>query len=186
VLVAVAMLVAAAALIWQTYGSAAARRSVGAVLLFLLLLVSLSSAWGLSLARGADPREPLVVQPSSSDLRTRAAELAQLSVERYRNPAAIPLGIQETLGYAPRWYFRDFADLTLVQGSRPDLPEAALLAFDAPPPPGRIGQRVWLGPQWPGFPTDRLALARWFVSRSEPVTLTSRDAILYVTIPQAE
>lgn len=186
VVVALGMFIAAAALIWQTYGARTARRGFGAALLFLLLIAALSSTWGLSLARGADPREPLVVQPSSTDLRTAAAELAQLSIERYRNPATIPLAVQETLGTAPRWYFRDFRDVTLVQGSRPDLPEAALLAFDAPAPPERIGQRVWLGPQWPGFPTERLALLRWLFSRSEPVTLTDRAAILYVTLLQAE
>ncbi|HEX8684097.1 MAG TPA: hypothetical protein VF707_17380, partial [Ardenticatenaceae bacterium] len=79
-----------------------------------------------------------------------------------------------------------FADARLVEGSRPDLPEAALLAFDAPAPPGRIGQRIWLGPTWPGFPAERPALLRWLVERSEPPTLTDRAAILYLTVPEAE
>ena len=186
VVVALGMFVAAAILVWQSYGRKPALRVVGLALFLLFSLVSLSSAWGLSLVRGADPREPLVVQPSSTDLRTGAAALAQLSIERYRNPAAIPLGIQSTLGYAPRWYFRNFADARLVEGSRPDLPEAALLAFDAPAPPGRIGQRIWLGPTWPGFPAERPALLRWLVERSEPPTLTDRAAILYLTVPEAE
>ncbi|MGH2542020.1 MAG: hypothetical protein ACRDIB_04460, partial [Ardenticatenaceae bacterium] len=180
----VGLLIAAAGLVWQSFGKEAMQRVLGLTLLFWLTIVSIGSAWGVSVVRGADPREPLVTRPSDSDLRTNAAQLAQLSVERYRDPGAIPLGIQRTLGYAPRWYFRNFDSVSLVEGSHAALPEAALLESDEPPPPGWIGRRIWLGPDWQWNTTTPDSLLRWLTLRADDqIAITDRAAVLYIKLP---
>ncbi|MDQ4078136.1 MAG: hypothetical protein M3220_18055, partial [Chloroflexota bacterium] len=123
--------------------------------------------------------------PSDADLRTGAERLAQISVERYRDPSAIPLGIQRTLGYAPRWYFRDFDTVTTVEGSHGALPEAVLLESNAPPPPGRIGKRVWVGPEWQWGADSPQSLIRWLTLRADKrIGITEREAVLYVTLSE--
>lgn len=168
-----------------SYGNEAARRGLGLTILMLLAIVSLSSAWGLSVVRGADPREPLVVQPSDPNLRTGAAQLAQISIERYRDPAAIPLGIERNLGYAPRWYFRNFKTMTLVDGPSPSVPEAALLASEFAPRPGDIGQRIWLRQrwEWPLAQAPATDLVRWLKLREHRQGLVTDSAVLFVSLP---
>lgn len=165
------------------YGWGSARRVLGLTLLLVLTIVTLSSSWGLSLVRGADPREPLVVQPGRIDLRAGAAQLAQISTERYRRPHVIPLGIQETVSSAPRWYFRDFTAVEGVAGSHAYLPEAALLEVSEPPPPGYLGQRVWASTSWKRPTFSPPGLLRWLLTREEPQGLVGRAVVLYVELP---
>lgn len=161
----------------------AALRALSLTLLILLTIASFSTSWGLSLVRANDAREPLVVQPSDANLRTAAAQLGQISIERYRNPGDIAVGIQQTLGYAPRWYFRNFDNVTLIDGSHAGLPEAALLDSQQPPPPRSIGQRVWLGTDWQWPITEARYLMRWLKTRHDPAGLIPRSAVLYVMLP---
>ncbi len=178
------LLLVMVALVWQSLGRGAAFRALGLTLLASLTIFSLTSSWGLAMVRGADPREPLVTQPSDADLRTAAARLAQLSIERYRDPAAMPLAIQRTLGHAPHWYFRAFDSIRSVEGSSPDLPEAALLADDVPPPPGWIGQRIWTGPAWQWSLASPQSLLGWLALRSDESGVTERAAVLYVRLAE--
>ncbi|MBA3534252.1 MAG: hypothetical protein H0T73_20215 [Ardenticatenales bacterium] len=182
---AVGLFIAGAVALNLTYGAGTQRRVLGLTLLLLFSIISLSSAWGLSFTRGGNPREPLVTEPSRTDLRTGAAQLEQISIERYRKPHAIPLGIQRTLGYAPRWYFRNFENVTLVEGSYATLPEAALLDEEADAPPERIGQRVWSSSQWQRpSPLSTAAMFQWLTTREESTGYIGRAVTLYVTLPQ--
>ncbi|MDQ4076991.1 MAG: glycosyltransferase family 39 protein, partial [Chloroflexota bacterium] len=60
----IVILLVAAAFVGQSFGAQAMWRSLGLTLLLWLTIVSVASAWGVSVVRGADPREPLVTQPS--------------------------------------------------------------------------------------------------------------------------
>ena len=131
--------------------------------------------------RANDPREPLVVQPSDTNLRTAATQLVSISIERYRDPAAIPLAIERELGYAPRWYFRNFRTITDVDGSTV-LPESALLRADSQIPAG-IGQKVFVGMDWQWSIGDSTTFLKWLKARNDCNGLTNREAILYVSIP---
>lgn len=168
----------------STYAFSEIRRAMGLTLLILFCLISFTSSWGLSTQRAADAREPLVVQPTDSHMRTIAKQLAQISTERYRYPTKLPIGIQRTLGYAPRWYLRNFESVTLVDGSHADLPEATLLESELPAPPtADIGQQVWITHSWQWPITDSIGLLRWLKTRDEPAGLIETNAVLYVRLP---
>jgi hypothetical protein len=182
-IVPIGSLLAATFIIANYQDIKAARRALTATLLVLLSIASFSSSWGLSLVRANDAREPLVVQPSDPNLRTAAAQLGQISIERYRNASDIAVGIQQTLGYAPRWYFRHFDNVTLIDGSHAGLPEAALLDSEQAAPPGSIGQGVWLGTDWQWPISEGVPLVRWLKTRDEAAGLMPRSAVLYVMLP---
>jgi uncharacterized protein (TIGR03663 family) len=169
------------AYLYTIHSPATAFRAGGLALLLVFGIITASTSWGVSINRANDPREPLVVQPADSNLRTAAAELAQVSTERYRDPYRIPLGIQTSLGYAPRWYFRQFRDVVPVAGNT-DLPEAALLDSTLPPAQG-IGQKVFIGQTWQWSITDSAGVLRWLKTRGESNGLVNREAVLYVRLP---
>ncbi|MGB0384284.1 MAG: glycosyltransferase family 39 protein [Ardenticatenaceae bacterium] len=176
--------VATSVVLASTYNLSEVRRGLGLTLLLLLTLISFTNSWGVSIERAADPREPLVVLPTSPSLETAAEQVTQISIERYRHPAKIPLGIQRTLGYAPRWYFRHFENITLVDGSHAGLPEASLLDSQQPPPPqADIGQRIWIGTSWQWPISEAVPFLRWLKMREEPAGIIERTAILYVILP---
>ena len=168
----------------STYAFSEIRRAIGITLLILLCLISFTNSWGLNILRTADPREPLVVQPTAPHMRTIAKQLAQISTERYRYPTKLPIGIQRTLGYAPRWYLRDFESVTLVDGSHADLPEASLLNPDLPAPSSAdIGQQVWISHGWQWPISDSIGFLRWLKTRDEAPGLIEQTAVLYVRLP---
>ncbi len=169
------------AYLYSIHSPATAGRVGGIALLLLLGVFTVANSWGVSMNRANDPREPLVVQPSDINLRTAAAELAQVSTERYRNAHQIPLGIQTTLGYAPRWYFRDFQNVVAVTGNT-DLPEAALLDSTMPPAQG-IGKKVFIGQSWQWSIADPVGVLRWLKTRNDSTGLTNQEAVLYVRLP---
>ena len=168
----------------STYQRSDVRRGMGAMVLILLTFISFTNSWGVTIIRPADPREPLVVQPTSLNLPIVAKQLTQISIERYRHPAKIPVGIQRTLGYAPRWYLRHFESVTLVDGSHAGLPEATLLDSELPPPDlAEIGQRVWISSSWQWPISDTLGFLRWLKTREEAAGIIERTAVLYVMLP---
>jgi hypothetical protein len=168
--------------LFAVYSAPVALRLIGMLLLLMAGTYSLSTAWSLNINHANDPREPLVVQPSDINLRTSVAELEQVSTERYRNAHQIPVGLQSTLGYAPRWYFRDFRDQREVTGNT-DLPEAALLDAATPPAAG-LGKKVFIGQTWQWTIGDTVGLLRWLKTRGEGNGLGTREAVLYVQLPQ--
>lgn len=179
-----ALLGVVALLLAQSFGARAAQRAFALTVLLYLATISLASAWGVSVVRSADPREPLVTQAADADVREGVALLEQVSIERYRDPHMIPLGIQRPLGFVPRWYFRDFDPVT-VEGSNADLPEAALLEPDAPPPAGWLGTRVWVGSEWAWGVDSPQLLLRWLTFRAdERLPQQDRGALLYIKLPE--
>lgn len=181
-----AVLISALTLAWSMNGTPAMLRALGAFAAILLVLTSLRTAWHLSFVRASDAREPLAAAtlPSDPDIRNLPAFLRALSVDRLGQRDALAVAVQRSLGTAPHWYLRNFANLTIVEGSSPDLPEVALLDSMQPAPgPNAIGQRYALRPQWAWPGLRGQALVRWLITRNIREGLGAQDAILYVTVP---
>lgn len=185
VLAALLVLVSGLSMVWSVGGRSGVLRALGLTAALLLPVVAFRTTWMLAFMHGNDPREPLVAAqaPTDPDLRTLADFLAELSNERLRERAALPVALQRSLGAAPRWYLRDFNRLTLVAGSTPTLPTAALLSPDQPAPPGTIGSRYALRPRWEWPNLSGQPLLRWIILREVRVGLGAEDAILYIKVP---
>jgi uncharacterized protein (TIGR03663 family) len=99
------------------FGQAAAWRGGGLTLLTLLLLVTISSAINLAYRRGNDPRELLVVEATSPNLRDLPPLLEQVSMRRLGALEIIPITVDGSVGPAVRWYLRDFRHQTWLAGA---------------------------------------------------------------------
>lgn len=180
---ALLLLVGLLYLLRQMEGPSAARRVGGLTLLLVLTIVSAATGWGAAVVRAGDPVEPLVSRATDPDLRATATQLAALSVERYRDATALPVAVQRDLGPAPRWYLRDFDEVTVVDGSHPSLPEAALLAPGEPAPPGTVGEQIRLGSTWRLPALDRSGWLHWLLFREAPQGILPQEGILYLRVP---
>jgi hypothetical protein len=87
--------------------SAALRTAVGATGLALLAL-TLSAAWGVAFNHPADPREPLLSEPTTLEMRSLVRTLQDLSWERTGMPRALDFSFQAPEYSALAWYLRDF------------------------------------------------------------------------------
>ncbi len=81
-------------------------------LLVLLSLVTISSATNLTYHHGHDPRELLVVEGTSLNVRDLPAVLEQVSMQRLGATEIIPLTADQSVGPVVRWYLRDFRHQT--------------------------------------------------------------------------
>ena len=98
-------------------GQRAGRRGSKLALLLLLGLVTISSAVNLAYRRSDDPRELLVVEGTSPNLRDLTALLEQVSMQRLSATEIIPITVDESVGPAVRWYLRDFRYQTWLSTS---------------------------------------------------------------------
>ncbi|MFZ5916605.1 MAG: glycosyltransferase family 39 protein [Chloroflexota bacterium] len=90
------------------FGRLAGWRGGGLAVLLLLGLVTLSCAMNLAYHRSHDPRELLVVEATSPNVRDLAAVLEQTSMQRLGATEIIPITVEETVGPVVRWYLRSF------------------------------------------------------------------------------
>lgn len=97
-------------------GKRAARRGAGLVLLSLLMLITLSTSFGLAYRRANDPREPLVVEGTSLNVRDLPVVLEQASMQRLGATEIIPITVDEAVGPVVRWYLRHFRHQTWRSG----------------------------------------------------------------------
>jgi len=98
-------------------GQQAGRRGSKLALLLLLGLVTIASAVNLAYRRSDDPRELLVVEGTSPNLRDLPALLEQVSMQRLSATEIIPITVDESVGPAVRWYLRDFRYQTWLSTS---------------------------------------------------------------------
>ena len=97
-------------------------------LLVLLLLVTISSATNLTYQRGNDPRELLVVEGTSPNVRDLPALLEQASMQRLGATEIIPITADQSVGPVVRWYLRDFRHQTWLSiASGPEVATEAVV-----------------------------------------------------------
>lgn len=179
VLIGALLVVAGALLSWGL-----AWRATGVLVLVAALFWQWHTAWQLVYADAPDPREPLVQQAPHPDLLYLSEFLPRISLERTLHADRAPLGIQRSLGVLPFWYAREFETVDALTTAPPTAGEWQILLLDeaAPPPPGVLGQRVYLGRvwAWPGL-RGRM-LVKWVLFREAP-GVVSWGGVLYVTTP---
>lgn len=86
----------------------------GLALLTLLALVMVSFASNLAYHRGHNPRELLVVEGTSPNVRDLPALLEQVSMQRLGASEVIPITADRAVGPVVRWYLRDFRHQTWI------------------------------------------------------------------------
>ncbi len=184
-------------------GSASALRGAGLSLVIVLTLSTWAAAWGASHARPADPRELLLVEPTSPQVRLMRASLERLSNDHYQAAHAIDLTVQAPADEAAllAWYLRDFPTL-FVDRLGPEVSSPAVVGPQPPPTPNLgpdyIGQTFVLRRSWRplelGCKTtpvstlrgeqvgilDCSGLFRWLLYRQSPPQPEEQAVVLWV------
>lgn len=160
-----------------------------AAVLLLLSAFSVRTAWGVNFLRSSDPMEPLVVAPTSLDVRALVSALEGLSMRRQGAPHVLSIGAQTAHEDVLGWYLREFdranlgasnAESTPADAIISDLPEGGELPQG---PEGYVGQRFEVRFSW-SLEELQVGLGdphfwRWLLDRQAPGSLSYRDVILW-------
>jgi predicted membrane-bound mannosyltransferase len=190
-LVAVLVLVGMLALYWFSFGRELAMRSGGLVLLLSLVVLTTSISCYLNYRRGSDPREIMLVSPTSGGILD-LVETVELVSGRQGHPKAIPMTVHQGAGPASAWYLRDFDDVEFVTHLSPSIDTPVVIA-----PAGE--QEPTLGAQYSGqdfaltssWKPEGLAgpdLMRWLFYRRASTPVQTDSLVLWVKqeLPRAE
>jgi hypothetical protein len=145
-------------------GAETALRGIGLSGLVALLFLTFATAWGVSQVRSSDPRELLVVEPTSSEVRLLENSLSRVSRVHNGDAHAIDVTIL-TDDPALRWVLRDFDQ---AQFAEPSATAAFTSAVITPRTPGTpsmggdyFGQSFAVRRRWE---TDDL-LCHWSIAQ---------------------
>ncbi len=166
-----------------------------------LLCFTVAVTWGVSQTRPADPREALVIEPTSPDVRLLRDSLIRLSNEHRGGALGIDLTVLSD-DPALAWTLRDFSQLRFADTARGALSTSAIITRQALGTPelgqeGYIGQDFALRQRWE--PTglncrrnlaqdgpdqveqlDCKALVEWLLYRRSPTEPAQERIVLWV------
>jgi len=145
---------------------------VGAFWVVLVMTVmTVRASTAVAYQTGRDPRESLVYQPTSVQVRDLEALISTLSIHQARDAHLIAIDYERALGPWLAWYLRDFPNAREVAyvGNQPAA--TALVTVMRPPaewPAGYVGQRFRLRETWPTQTLSAGEYLRWLFYR-DPV-----------------
>jgi hypothetical protein len=125
---------------------------LGVSTLLALLLFTVSAAWNVSQNRPADPREPLVLEPTAPEIRLLTRTLARLSSERHKDDYAIDLSVLSD-DPALAWELRNFHQARFIEAGGGLLATSTIITQHSLGAPelgeqGYIGQTLPLRRRW--------------------------------------
>ncbi len=160
-----------------------------AAVLLLLSAFSVRTAWGVNFLRSSDPMEPLVVAPTSPDVRSLISTLEGLSKRRQGDPRVLSVGVQSAHEGVLGWYLREFDKADFGSPLARSSPADAMIS-DLPEgddssqgPEGYVGQRFEIRSRWSLEELDAgmgdPAFWRWLLDRQAPGSPSYRDVTLW-------
>ena len=206
-LAAIFMLLVLPAIIGFLQGLGPMLRGLGTSTMLALLVFTIATAWGVSQNRPGDPREPLVLEPTATEVHLLSESLARLSSEHHGGARAIDLTVLSD-DPALAWALRDFPGArfggpgeSFTDASGAPLSPSAVVAPQTLGTPdlggAHIGQSFPLRRRWR---TDDLAcrwnliqleseqipqldcsaLVQWFVFRRSPQPPVEERVVLWL------
>ncbi|MHB0858442.1 MAG: hypothetical protein ACYC5M_12830 [Anaerolineae bacterium] len=176
-------------IVWAAFslwlrGRAPGRVGVG-LLLVLAVLVTVRATTAVAYQTGRDPRERLVHQPTSVQVRDLESLLTQVSSRQVGDPRLLDVDYERTLGSVAAWYLRDYSRARAMSTVDPNLGTTALLTTareQADWPSGYMGQRFRWRERWPAQHLSLPERIRWFLYRY-PAGLVAADEVQFWVRP---
>ena len=157
---------------------AALRLAVGLLMLGMGIL-TVRATTAISYQTGRDPRESLLVEPTSPQVKDLAAFLHSYSSRQAGDPNVLDVAYEQALDPLVGWYLRDLANLRTVGLAELNPTNAALVARVHPEeqfPNGYAGQPFRLTVSWPQQDLTIRERLRWFIFR-DPVGREASDDV---------
>jgi uncharacterized protein (TIGR03663 family) len=171
----------AAAWVWQGRESVLGGAWLAALL--ALGLFTFKGAWGVSLAHASDPRELMILEATSPDVRAFVEELRALSLAVAGDPFTLPVTVERSTGPVAAWYLRDFRGLTVVEElSGPPATVAVVTLAVEDPPLGQTyrGRGFPLRARWLPRGLQGQVLVRWLFFTEGSLPSVDREVVLWV------
>ncbi len=122
------LLLAVGLVFWFWVGRAETAYAVALLGLGLAACFTLRSSVSVNFANARDAREPLVVAPSSQDLRDLVAFLEDWSSRKALDQHALTLAVDSSLDPLVPWYLRDFRTVRLRRDALQDTDAGAVIS----------------------------------------------------------
>jgi uncharacterized protein (TIGR03663 family) len=167
-------------------GRQAGWRGGGLALAILLSLVMVSSATNLAYLRSHDPRELLVVEGTSPNVRDLPALLEGASMQRLGAVEVIPITLDASVGPVVRWYLRDFRQQTwLSTAPGPDVTTEAVVVPQKLYTPdlgaAYFGTDFAVRTTWQPQNMTWVDWANWLLFRKSPDRLQEERVVLWLS-----
>jgi len=153
---------------WYWARRLAALRLMAALLLVLMTVGTVRASTAMAYQTGRDPREPLLVEPTSTEVADLAAFVSAYSSRKAGDPHELTLAYEQDLDPLIGWYLRDMDRIEPVGNALIRPTRAALVArerADETYPAGYAGQRFRLSERWPEQQLSTRERLRWFMFR---------------------
>jgi uncharacterized protein (TIGR03663 family) len=157
----------------------------GLTLLILLSLVTISFGDNLAYHRSDDPRELLVVEGTSPNVRDLPALLAKTSMQRLGATEVIPITADEAVGPVVRWYLRDLRNQTWLDSAPgPEVTTEAVVTPWKPYAPelgaDYFGEDFVVRTTWQLRTLTRDDWANWLLFRKSPDRPQQERVVLWL------
>jgi uncharacterized protein (TIGR03663 family) len=181
--VGLVLLIGAVAVVWLWRGPELAVAGGWLAAVVALELFGLQAAWGVSEAHAADPRELMIVQTTSPDVRALVQATETLSLDKAGDAHTLHLTVDAATGPVVAWYLRDFRNQTVVEGlsAPPDTVAAVTLAVDNPPI-GETFRGRGFNLRWHSLPWDLWGQTwfRWLMFTEGTQPVVDQQVVLWV------
>ncbi len=171
-------------LCWISFGPGQALRAGGLVLLLALTILTVSTSCYLNYRRDSDPREIMVVSPTSRHVFDLVETLQRVSTRETGDSRAIAMTVHQGGGPALAWYLRDFENVEFVAELGPsiDTPVVIAPAGEQEPSLGAqySGQDFALTSSWKPQGLSGTDLMRWLFYRRASTPVQTDSVILWV------
>ncbi|MCL7452443.1 MAG: TIGR03663 family protein [Anaerolineae bacterium] len=182
-LVALLLIAGLAALVWAWRGPQLVLAAGSLAAVVILSLFAFKAMWSLSFAHAADPRELMVVETTSPEVRLLVDQLEELSRNQRGDAHTLPITVDAATGPVVDWYLRDFEQQVVVDGlsAPPDTVAAITLAM-ADPPIGETfrGQGFPLRTHWLPWGLWGQDLVRWLLFTEATQPVVDHEVVLWV------
>jgi len=170
------------------YRDSASRVATG-VLVVIMAIFTIRASTAVAYQTARDPREPLVYQPSSTQLRDFEALVAATSSRQAGDPHILDIAYEEAFTPWVAWALRYYPNAQEVASVGQASQATALVTAPRDKdsrPSGYIGQRFRLRESWSGEGLSFRDHLRWFIYRSPVGAEQATEINLWVRLPGGE
>jgi hypothetical protein len=182
-LVALLFLVGAGAAAWIWRGPGLVVAGGWLAITLALALFGFKALWGVNFAHASDPRELMLGQATSPQVRTFVAHLEELSRNRAGDAHTLAVTVDAETGPVVAWYLREFGQQVVVEGlaGPPETMAAVTLARrDLPIGETYRGQGYVLRSHWLPWGLWGADLVQWLFFTEGSLPVVDQEVVLWV------